>query len=109
LDGGSARRKASTYTGQRNTEKRGHILMPREEFEPTIPVFERPNTVRASDSEAIKTLIVSYKIYYNDAEHKNQTQKRGTVYEVDLNTGPCLRRQLLLNLFNVELDLRLDK
>jgi len=53
LDGGSARRKASTYTGQHNTEKRGHTSMARVEFEPTIPVFERPKTVRTSDRSAI--------------------------------------------------------
>jgi len=38
LDGGLARRKASTYTGQRNTEKRGHTSMHRGGFGPTIPV-----------------------------------------------------------------------
>jgi len=36
----------STYTGQHNTEKRGHISMPRAGFEPAIPVFERSKTVR---------------------------------------------------------------
>jgi hypothetical protein len=55
LDGGSARRKASTYTGQHNKEKRGHTSMPRAGFEPTIPMFERPKTVRASDHAAIGT------------------------------------------------------
>jgi len=38
LDGGSAHRKASTYTGQHNTEIRGHISMPRARFEPTNPL-----------------------------------------------------------------------
>jgi hypothetical protein len=36
LDGESARRKASTYTGQHNTEKRGHTSMPRVGFQLTI-------------------------------------------------------------------------
>jgi hypothetical protein len=49
LDGGSAHLKASTYTGQHNTEKRGHISMPRARFETTIQVFERSKTVRGSD------------------------------------------------------------
>jgi len=46
LDGGSARRKATTYTGQHNTEKCGHTSMPQAGFEPTIPVFEQLKTVR---------------------------------------------------------------
>jgi len=41
LDGGSARRKASTYTGQHNTGKRGHTSILRAGFEPPIPVFGR--------------------------------------------------------------------
>jgi hypothetical protein len=44
---------ASTYTGQHNTEKCGHISRPRAVFEPTIPVFERPKKVRVLDFEAI--------------------------------------------------------
>jgi len=55
LDGGSARRKATTYTGQHNTEKRGHTSMPRAGFEPMIPIFERSKTVRASDRAASGT------------------------------------------------------
>jgi len=55
LDGGSTRRKATTYTGQRNTEKRGHTSMPRAGFEHTIPVFERSKTVRALDRAATGT------------------------------------------------------
>jgi hypothetical protein len=54
LDGGSARRKASTYTGQHNTEKRGHTSMPRVGFEPKIPVFERPKTVRAQTARPLE-------------------------------------------------------
>jgi len=53
LDGGSARRKATTYTGQHNTEKRGHTSMPRAGFEPMIPVFERLKNVRALDRAVI--------------------------------------------------------
>jgi len=41
LDGGSARRKATTYTGEHNTQKRGHTSMPRAGFEIMIPVFEQ--------------------------------------------------------------------
>jgi hypothetical protein len=55
LDGGSARRKTSTYIGQHNTEKREHTSMPRAGFEPMIPVFERPKTVRTLDRAAIGT------------------------------------------------------
>jgi len=49
LDGGSARRKDSTYTEQHNTGKLGHASIPRAGFEPTIPVFKRSKTVRAWD------------------------------------------------------------
>jgi len=55
LDGGSARRKATAYTGQHNTEKRGHTSMPRVGFEHTIPVFELSKTVRALDRESTGT------------------------------------------------------
>jgi hypothetical protein len=34
------------HTGQHNTEKRRHTSMLRVGFEPTIPVFERPQTAR---------------------------------------------------------------
>jgi hypothetical protein len=53
LDGGSARRKASTYTGQHNKEKRWHTSMPRAGRESAILVFERLKTVRALDRAAI--------------------------------------------------------
>jgi len=55
LDGALARRKASTYTGQHNTEEYGHTSMPRAGFELTIPVFERSKAVRASDRAATGT------------------------------------------------------
>jgi hypothetical protein len=54
LDGDSAQRKASTYTGQHNTEKGGHTSMPRTGFEPPIPVFARSKTIRALDRVDIK-------------------------------------------------------
>jgi hypothetical protein len=38
-------RNASTYTGQHNTEKRGHTSVPRAGFEPTISVFERSKII----------------------------------------------------------------
>jgi len=55
LDGGSTRRKAVADTGQHNIEKRGHTLMLRAGFEPTIPVSERLKTVRALEHAAIGT------------------------------------------------------
>jgi len=55
LDGGSAKRKASTYTGQHNTDKRRHTSMPRARFEPAIPDFERSKAVRALDRALIGT------------------------------------------------------
>jgi hypothetical protein len=54
-DGGPARRKAITCTGQHNTEKREHTTIPRAGLEPTIPVFERLKTVHALDRAAIGT------------------------------------------------------
>jgi len=42
LNGGSARSKASAYTGQHNTGKRGPTSMPRAGFVHAIPVFEGP-------------------------------------------------------------------
>jgi hypothetical protein len=42
----------STYKGQQNREKPEHISMPRAGFQPTIPVFERSNTIRALVSAA---------------------------------------------------------
>jgi hypothetical protein len=44
LGRGSARRKASAYTGQHNTERGGQATMPRAGFEPTIPEIERCKT-----------------------------------------------------------------
>jgi hypothetical protein len=49
--------KASTYTGQYNTEKCGHTCMPRAAFEPAIPVFEWPKKVRDLYRAAIGTVI----------------------------------------------------
>jgi hypothetical protein len=47
--------KASTYTGQHNTEKHRNTSMPRTGFETTIPMFERPKTVLALDCTASET------------------------------------------------------
>jgi len=55
LDRGSARRKATTYTGQHNTEKGGHTSMPRAGFKLTISVFERLKSVRVIDRAATET------------------------------------------------------
>jgi len=52
LDGVSARRKASAYTGQHNTEKRGHISIPERDSNPRF-VFERLKTVRALGCAAV--------------------------------------------------------
>jgi hypothetical protein len=46
----SARRKAATYTQTQN--KRRQTSVPWVGFEPTIPVFERANTIHASDRAA---------------------------------------------------------
>jgi hypothetical protein len=45
---GSARRKAANYT----QNKRAQTSMPQVSFEPTIPVFERAETVHALDRAA---------------------------------------------------------
>jgi hypothetical protein len=55
LAGGSVQRKASTYTGQHNTERRRQISMHRAGFESAIPMFERPKTVLALDRSVIET------------------------------------------------------
>jgi len=55
LDGKSVRRKATTYTGRHDTEKRGHISMPRAGIEPKIPVFKLSKTVRTSDYAVFRT------------------------------------------------------
>jgi hypothetical protein len=47
--------KASTYTGQHNTEKHRHTSMPRGGFEPAIPMSEWPKTVLALVRAAIET------------------------------------------------------
>jgi len=49
--------------------KRTHTSMPRAGFEPTIPVLERPKTVRASDRVGIGTgsLSLFLVILFNDA------------------------------------------
>jgi hypothetical protein len=52
---GSVLRKASTYTGKHNRERRKQTSMPRGGFEPAIPMFERPKTVLALDRSAIET------------------------------------------------------
>jgi hypothetical protein len=40
------------HTGQHKQNKRTQVFMPRVEFEPTIPVFERAKTVHALDRAA---------------------------------------------------------
>jgi len=55
LGGGSAQCKASTYTGQHNTEKWRHTFMPGAGFKPMSPEFEWSKTVHALDHMAIGT------------------------------------------------------
>jgi len=55
LGGESARRISPAYTGQHNTQKRGHTSVPRAGFETAIPVFEQTKTVGALDRAAIGT------------------------------------------------------
>jgi len=65
LEGGSARRQTTIYTGQQNTEKRGHTSMPPEGFEPMLPVFQRLKTVRALHRTAIGSGYKPLKIFSN--------------------------------------------
>jgi hypothetical protein len=51
----SVHRKASVYTDITTQKKHVHTSMPRAEFEPTIPVFERSNTVCVLDHAATWT------------------------------------------------------
>jgi len=67
LNGGSAHRKASTYTGQHNTEKCGHTSMPLAGFEATIPVIERSKTIRALDRAA--TGVGTYILVLRNQQH----------------------------------------
>jgi hypothetical protein len=47
LERGLVHHKASAHTGRHNAEKHSYASIPRAGFEPTIPVFERSNTIRA--------------------------------------------------------------
>jgi len=55
LGRGSARRKASTYTGQHNAENSGHKSVPGAGLEAAIPMFDWSKTVRALDRAATGT------------------------------------------------------
>jgi hypothetical protein len=55
MDGGSARCKASTYTGQHNTEKTWTHIHALSRIRTYNPMFEQPKTVRALDCVAIGT------------------------------------------------------
>jgi hypothetical protein len=52
LDGDSARRKATNYTGQQTQNKLRQTTMPWVGFEPIIPTFERAKTFHALDRAA---------------------------------------------------------
>jgi hypothetical protein len=70
--------KASTYTGQHNTEKHRHTSMPRAGFEPEISTFERPKTVLALDRAATETghfQIHPEKYWCHHATHLRSTSK----------------------------------
>jgi hypothetical protein len=60
--------KASTFTGQHNTEKHRHISMPPAGFEPAIPMFERPKTVLPLDRAAIETGVCTL-LYIKSTSH----------------------------------------
>jgi len=70
------------YTGQHNTEKRGHTSMPGVGFEPTISVLERPKTVRALDRAATET-------------GKNLIKKWNNEYQIGLRVWTELRAVVL--------------
>jgi hypothetical protein len=85
LDGRSARRKATTYTGQHNTEKRGHTSMPGAGFERTIPEFERLKTGRdldrATTGNGVKNIYKDYLyrtsvLYVGISEFESQPRDR---------------------------------
>jgi hypothetical protein len=61
--GGAARRKASAYTEQHNTEIRVQTSMPREEFEPKIPVSRR---WRHHNLDRAVTVIGSPTLHFNN-------------------------------------------
>jgi hypothetical protein len=60
MDGGSARRKAATYTGQHEHRLDAQTSMPWVGFEPTVPASERANTVHALDRAATVILLMYY-------------------------------------------------
>jgi hypothetical protein len=62
VDGGSARRKAVTYTQNKRTQ----TSMLRVGFEPTIPVFERAKTVHALDRAAAVIGVAYFCMLFND-------------------------------------------
>jgi len=52
LEGGSAHLKASTFTGQHNIGKSGHISVPRMGFKHTVPEIDRSKNISALDCTA---------------------------------------------------------
>jgi hypothetical protein len=64
LDGGSALRKAATYTQNniKTKNKRTQTSMPGVGFELTIPVFERAKTVHALDRAVTVIDTTAYRI-----------------------------------------------
>jgi hypothetical protein len=67
LDGGPVSRKAATYTH----DKRTQTSMPRVGFEPTIPSFERAETVHALDRAASVIKIYRPKKIKEEVERKS--------------------------------------
>jgi hypothetical protein len=58
----SARRKASTYTGQHNTERRGQTSVPWAGFEPTIPATNRPRPTPQTSRPEVPSIIL-FRVY----------------------------------------------
>jgi FAD synthase len=89
LDGGSVRRKAATYAQKTNQNKRTQTSMPRVGLEPTIPDFERSETVHALDRAATvigNKIIYTLKIEEGGAEERQYSR---------LCTGRCVFKTIV--------------
>jgi hypothetical protein len=72
----------AAFSEEHKQNKRTQTSMPRVGFKPTIPVFERPETVHASDRAA--TAIGEY-IYlrYDNLLHRNVSREENTSVKVN--------------------------
>jgi hypothetical protein len=109
LDERSARRKAPTCTGQHNTEKREHTSMPRAEFEPTVPVFERLKTVSALYCAAIGT--GNWSVAFLNYFSKKQDRKCCDIYRgnIILSSGYEISSMILSVKLKVATEVALGK